>query len=394
MAKSRPVRIGPCPNGYSLLLPFSLVLAAAAFTSVGSFSCQYLRIHDADSGVSYGMGLLSIQESAAANLPEPAPSGTAKCVRWDRDDVDSFLQVARVSSVLTLIAAAVCLVIFVVIGVVRIFEPFLRHILACMCCTFFFIAILMLVTLIVLLSDNCKNAEDCEWNWAGTCSMIAAVIWMVAGCVVCCTPIKQREREVIEKQDKNMDDGSDEDEDDGHDEDDDDDKNKFANNNDKEKNDDDDNNDEENGNNDNNNKVALEDDDQSTTYTESTTRKQADGTIIKVTKTTITHRNGRTTVTQNHEVIEKTSTISSPPVPTNDDPEKKRSVEQVVDEQQHTTTNDSISEPLVGNKNDNVNEEQNSSTESKELPPRPMESVISSVNLQTKKFICGDLFCN
>ena len=234
----------------------------------------------------------------------------------------------------------------------------------------------------VFAADVCDD-NDCEWNWGATLSMIASGGWAVAGFVLCCcTPIIQREREVNEKKKKSVD--EEEPQDDMVD-----------------ANDDDD------------------DDNQSTEFVEVAEKTERDGAVYRITKTTITHRNGRKTVTQKRDLIKAApaAAIIAARDKMEDDKEEeeeepKEPVPVVVNKSEkkdeEPAAEDSLSgpEPVVVNKDKTEEPEDDSprfvdhADKDKNDPPSRsmmMADQKDSAKAQDRKggFFCGDMeFCS
>mmetsp|Transcript_27964 Transcript_27964/g.76942 ORF Transcript_27964/g.76942 Transcript_27964/m.76942 type:complete len:419 (+) Transcript_27964:101-1357(+) len=299
------VLIGICPNGYRFIVPCLLTLVAVALSVVATFSCHFFRtdagvfIHqdgvanftDDNTGIigrqqnndtEFTAGLFTVQE-----IDDDGETGS--CTWWDRDALDTTLKVARSACVLALGFSVFYMVMFAIISVWRLNEGCLRIFYKLSGCMFCLIGMMMVLTLVALLSDFCQDAEDCVLLRAGYSACVACLFWMVAGFMICCcTPVHHRERK--EKPPKKVEDDNNDDDDEEE--------------------------------------VVEEtyddpEEEASTTFVETNDKTEPDGTVVRITKKTVTHRNGRKTVTQKREII----STPVPPPPPEDDAESTTLVE-------------------------------------------------------------------
>lgn len=155
------VRVGLCPNGYFLFIPFAIVLFTFALTAFGTLSCQYVSVEEdrglgAGNETSRGIGLWVQEKLDSENREE----GTWRCESLDQDDyVDGYMKTARACSFIALCVGLGSLIMICIFGVIRVRESALRHMYVCLCCLLTGISMCMVLTVVSI-----RDAFDPLWR--------------------------------------------------------------------------------------------------------------------------------------------------------------------------------------------------------------------------------------
>ncbi|KAL7573578.1 hypothetical protein ACA910_008714 [Epithemia clementina (nom. ined.)] len=306
-----------CPYGLFFAAPFSLAVLALAFTFYATMSCDYFKVDYENSGIfrsaqvsSFTVGPWTVEEF---KLDSGLAVDTGDCVFWgdhetlDTGDLDWPLQFARYVLLAACGPAILATCCFSFGNCCILWRSMLRF----FTCSFFAYGILTPISLIALLSDWCRDAATCKAGWPAISSIIAFVFWFASGLSIMLLKVREID-------DKGTDDeGEDEEHDRRHDVEDDDD-------NDNENSDNDNDNDENND-----NQRALENEDANdndqqeeqpsnvvataaktkpaspTTTVSEQTVEEDDGTLVKITTTTVISADGVKKVSTEREVIKE-----------------------------------------------------------------------------------------
>lgn len=199
-----------CP--YPLVvIPGILVLLAICFTSYSSFACDYFRIEDASIEVGkktdLQVGLWTIQDVNPDYLQLDSGSSNSvwgddnmwdedryECVGWNERsllgpasmvELDGSMSAARAFSLLAFLLGMFGMVLICIPCCFSFDEP--RKYGKILVTTYTITGLLVLLSLVALSSDICKNAESCEIDTAGVIGILASVFWFISAGLVLLT---------------------------------------------------------------------------------------------------------------------------------------------------------------------------------------------------------------
>lgn len=186
-----------CPYGCTFVAPCILGIIAMAFTWSSTWGCHFLELGGSNT---IGVGPWSVEDF---NLLETIVDDDDDdgCISWDESDyldmdmIDAPLKFTRAISMIGAFVGLIFWITLMFAGCM-IIPP---AVLKLMVPIFGLVAVCMLLTLVMMASDVCKDASDCQLSGGGVAAILAFFFWLSTSASIVFMKEKESEEKDTER---------------------------------------------------------------------------------------------------------------------------------------------------------------------------------------------------
>ncbi|KAL7573580.1 hypothetical protein ACA910_008716 [Epithemia clementina (nom. ined.)] len=176
-----------CPYGCTFVAPCIFGILAISFSWSAAWGCHYVELSNAR-GNELGVGPWAVETITSFTDDSFQTKDHEECTTWEDHDLFSTSMIdtpLRFTRAISMIGAFLGLFFWIplMFAGCMILRPSL---LSAMIPIFVLVGICMILTLVMLASDVCKDAYDCDLGGGGVVAILAFICWIVTAIVVRC----------------------------------------------------------------------------------------------------------------------------------------------------------------------------------------------------------------